>query len=147
MTIVLDHFVIPERGVFEIDLKQSIEIRVTAKEAQRKVDRWVMEYVSYMMHAEMPTLVITKEKTVWRVPAVYTASQVGRVGTVGTVDIDVFTGVMETSDKLGEQFIACAREMATKLPPYKPGHMQVADEFIPKHIPQAQMAQLPEDDE
>jgi len=35
MTIVLERYTIPERGVLEIDLKQSIDIRVTAEEARR----------------------------------------------------------------------------------------------------------------
>ncbi|MDQ3248033.1 MAG: hypothetical protein M3Q45_02380, partial [Chloroflexota bacterium] len=82
MTILLERFTVPARGVLELELRESIEIRVTAEEARRKVNSWVFEYVSYMMCAEAPTFVIGKQ-AVWRVPAVFTASQVGRVGVVG----------------------------------------------------------------
>src|SRR5215212_5002074 len=104
MTILLERYAIPERGVLEIDLKQSIEIRVTAEEARRKVNRWLFDYVSYMMHAEAPTLVIG-EQVVWRVPAVLTASQVGNVGIAGYVEVDVQNGQMNNSEECKEQIM------------------------------------------
>ncbi len=146
MTIVLERFDIPERGVLELDLHESIEIRVTAEEARRKVNSWVHEYVSYMMHAEAPTLVVG-EQVVWRVPAVFTSSQVGTVGTVGTVDVDVQSGNMNATPEHIIQFQQCAREMAKKLPPYQPGWLKVPEEYIPKDIPRAKMAVLPDDDD
>lgn len=146
MTIVLERFDIPERGVLELDLHELIEIRVTAAEARRKVNSWVHEYVSYMMRAEEPTLVIG-ERVVWRVPTVLTSSQVGRVGVVGHVDVEVRTGEMNNSPERGVQFMNCARELAARLPPYQPGWLKVADEYIPKNVPRAKMAQLPPDDD
>ncbi|MEZ4732191.1 MAG: hypothetical protein R3E79_34165 [Caldilineaceae bacterium] len=147
MTIVLENLTIPKRGVLELDLKQSIEIKVTAEEARRKVNRWLMDYVSYMMHADPPTLVVDHERAVWRVPAIFTAPQVGVIGTVGLVDVDVRSGVMDSTDERIEQIIHCAQEKAAKLPPYIPGQMKVPEQFIPKHIPRAKVAQLPEDDD
>ena len=141
MTILLERYTIPERGVFEIDLKQSIEIRVTAEEARRKVNRWLLDYVSYMMYADPPTLVIDAQ-VVWRVPAVFTASQVGRAGVVGYVDVDVFTSEANNTQERGEQFMQCAERLAAKLPPYQPGRMKAPDAFIPKHIPRAEILQL-----
>ncbi len=145
MTIVLERYTIPERGVFEIDLKQSIEIRVTAEEARRKVNRWLLDYVSYMMHAEAPTLVIG-ERVVWRVPAVLTSSQVGNVGIAGYAEVDVHNGQMNNTAERKEHISLCARQLAEKLPPYQP-IQSVPEAFIPKHLPPAKMAQLPEDDE
>ena len=145
MTIVLERYTIPERGVFEINLKQSIDIRVTAEEARRKVNRWLLDYVSYMMHAEAPTLVIG-EKVVWRVPAVLTASQVGNVGIAGYVEVDVQNSQMNNTAECKEQITQCARKLVEKLPPYQP-IQSVSEEFIPEHLPRAKMAQLPEDDE
>jgi len=146
MTIVLERYTIPERGVLEIDLKQSIDIRVTAEEARRKVNRWLLDYVSYMMHADPPTLVIGEQQAVWRVPAVLTASQVGAVGIAGYIEVDVRTGQMNNTAQRKEQITQCARKLAEKLPPYQP-IQSVPEEFIPKHLPRAKMAQLPEDDE
>ena len=58
MTVVLENLIIPERGVLELNVNQSIEIKVTAEEARRKVNRWLLDYVSYMMHADPPTFVV-----------------------------------------------------------------------------------------
>jgi len=146
MTILLERFDVPERGVLELNLHESIEIRITAEEARRKVNGWVFEYVSYMMRAEAPTLVIGKQ-IVWRVPAVFTSSPVGRVGVVGYVDVDVSTGEMNNTPERGTQFMVCAQEMAAKLPPYQPGRLKVPEQYIPKDVAQAEMLVLPEDDE
>ena len=67
MDILLERYTLPKKGVFEIDLHQAIDIRVTAEEAQHQVNRWLLENVSYMMYADPPTLVIG-ERAVWRVP-------------------------------------------------------------------------------
>ena len=147
MTIVLENLTIPERGMLELNVNQSIEIKVTAEEARRKVNRWLLDYVSYMMHADPPTFVVDGAQAVWRVPAILTASTVGVVGTVGMVEVDVKTGVMSNSDERKEQILQCAHTLATRLPPYQPGHRKAPEQFIPKHIPRAKMAQLPEDDD
>jgi hypothetical protein len=140
MTIVLERFDIPERGVLKLDLHESIEIRVTAEEARRKVNSWVHEYVSYMMHAEAPTLVIG-EQVVWRVPVTLTSSQVGEVGMVGTVRVDVRSGKMNNTDECKEQLIHCARELAAKLPPFQLIET-LPEQFIPTHLAQANTVQL-----
>jgi hypothetical protein len=142
MTIVLERFDIPERGVLELDLHESIEIRVTAEEARRKVNSWVHEYVSYMMRAEEPTLVIGKQ-IIWRVPVMLTSSQVGDVGVVGFIGVDVRTGEMNNTSDHKEQIVQCARELVRKTPPFEPIE-SVPDEYIPKHLAKAKMAQLPE---
>jgi hypothetical protein len=146
MTILLERFEVPERGLLEIDLKQSVEIRVTAAEARRKVSGWLTDEVTYMMQAEMPTLVIGAQ-VVWRVPAVFTSPQVGRVDIVGYVEVDVYTGQMNSSSELASQFMMCAQQVVAKLPPYQPGIKKAPDKFIPKDIPRASLAQLPPDDE
>jgi len=146
MTIVLENLTIPERGVLDIYIKQSIEIKVSAEEARRKVNRWLLDYVSYMMHADPPTLVVDGREAVWRVPAILTNSRVGDVGVAGTVDVDVHTGQMDNTTTRIEQITHCALEMVKDLPPYQP-QQTVPEEFIPKHLPRAKMAQLPEDNE
>lgn len=147
MAIVLENLTIPERGLLELNFKQSVEIKVTAEEARRKVNRWLLEYVSYMMHADPPTLVVDRERAVWRVPAIFTASPVGIVGTVGLVDVDVYSGVMDNTEERKGQLIRCAQEKATKLPPYVPGQLKVAEQFIAKDVPRAKLAKLPKDDD
>ncbi len=43
MTIILDQYTIPEQGSFEI--RQTVDITFTAKQAQRKVDPWQLNNV------------------------------------------------------------------------------------------------------
>lgn len=120
MIILLDHYPIPERGPVQITIQENFEIHVTAAEARRQVDRWLVDQVSYMMTAEMPLLVLDK-RPVWRVPVVLTASHLGKVGQVGTVDVDVQTGQMDDS---AEQITALQQRgvaLGKQLAPYQPG--------------------------
>lgn len=94
MMILLDQAVLPERGLVKLTIEQSFEICVTAEEARHQVDQWLFDQVSYMMTAEAPLLVLG-ERIVWRVPVFLTASHIGPVGQVGTVDVDVQTGQIE----------------------------------------------------
>lgn len=146
MTIIFEQMTIPERGVLEIDLKQSFEIKVTAEEARRKVNRWLLDDVSYMMHADPPTFVVDGDRALWRVPAILTNSRVGDVGVAGTVDVDVDTGEMESTETQKEQITRCALEMIKHLPPYQP-RKTVPEEFIPKDIPQAELLDISENDD
>jgi len=77
MTIILDHYPLLEKGTFEI--RQMVTVHISAEEARRKVARWLRREVSHMLGADMPTLVIS-QRTVWRVPAHFSAPQAGVVG-------------------------------------------------------------------
>ena len=99
MEILLDHYPLPEQGQVEINLRRTFEIKMTAETARRQVNRWLFTEVSCMMGAESPTLLLG-ERVVWRVPAVLSAAHIGRVGVVGTVDVDVQTGTMDTAPGL-----------------------------------------------
>ena len=61
MTIILDQYTIPEKGSFEI--RQTVDIAFTAKQAQRKVDTWLLNEVSTMMGTEAPTLVAVRARS------------------------------------------------------------------------------------
>ena len=142
MVIMLEQLPIPETGYFEIDVQRTVEITVSAKQARKIAKKWAMDYVSCMMSAELPTLTLG-EQTIWRVPITFYATRVGRVGVAGTVDVDVLTGSLLNREASKRSIIEMSQEMARKLPPVQ-WQQTVADEFIPKHIPQAMMAKLPE---
>jgi hypothetical protein len=72
-----------------------------------------------MMGAEPPTLVIGKH-IVWRVPVHFSAPHVGRVGVLGTVDVDVTSGKIYNLAGCKKAIERCASELASKLPPYQP---------------------------
>jgi len=75
MTIILDNYTIPEKG--KVELKASFEIKVSSEEARRKVNRWLLEFVSTQMGGESPTLIVGK-RVVWRVPAYISFPHTGR---------------------------------------------------------------------
>jgi hypothetical protein len=133
MTIVLDNYVIPEKG--RVELSVSFEINVTALEARRKVSRWLYENVSMLIDADLPTLVVG-ERVVWRVPAYLSFPDVGRAGNVGTIDVDVITGKMDNTPERKAEIEHCAEEVTLRLPPYKP-KSEVPPAFIPKDVPAA----------
>lgn len=117
MAVLLENFNIDKAGVYEIT--RTVDVRVTGEDARRKVNRWVLDSVSYMMRAETPTLVID-ERAVWRVPVALTASHAGRVGVVGEIDVDASTGRMDAGvDRIGSMY-ARAMEFVKDYPPYEP---------------------------
>lgn len=54
MTVVLDSYVVPEQGEFEVYVRRTVNLRVTVEAARRTVQRWLLHQVSYMMGAEAP---------------------------------------------------------------------------------------------
>jgi hypothetical protein len=134
MQVVFEELSLPESGAVELTVQRSFEIKVTADEARRKVNHWLSWEVSMLIVADPPTLHIG-ERIVWRVPAWIGFPSVGRAGDVGKVDVDVETGEMYELEQARSQIESCASTIAKKLPPFRP--RQVAEEFIPTHIPPA----------
>ena len=93
MVIMLDNYKIPEKGKVDLNVQASFEIKITAEEARRRVDHWLMEFVSTQMGADTPTLVIGGHP-VWRVPAHISFPRAGKFDNVGVVNVDVATGEM-----------------------------------------------------
>ena len=119
LTILFDEYTIPDNGVVSLHVDRSFEIHVTAEQARRQVKGWLIDQVSYMLTAQTPALVIGKD-VVWRVPVVLTSAQVGHVGTVGEIDVNVATGAMDASPIYKERILVQARKLTTILPPYQP---------------------------
>lgn len=119
LTVLLDDYTLPNRGVVDLQLNRCFEIKVTAEQARRQVKGWLLDQVSYMMTAKMPTLVIGAS-VVWRVPVILTATHVGHVGVAGAVDVDVETGAMNDLSACKEAILAQAHQLAATIPPYQP---------------------------
>jgi hypothetical protein len=118
--ILLDHYILPERGVVDLRLHWSFDIQITAAEARQKVDSWLLDEVSYMIGAGEPLLVVDGATVVWRVPAIFTATHIGEVGTAGSVDVDVQTGAMDITSDRKAVILQGAQALAQKMPPYEP---------------------------
>lgn len=135
MTIIIDPYIIPEKGKVELSLQRSFEIRVTAEEAQHQTRWWLRDEVSMFLDAAPPLLVVG-EQVVWRVPVVFTAPGSGQAGVVGAIEVDVATGEMNTTPERKADIEHQAEEIAKRLPPYQPKG-PVPEKYRPKHIPPA----------
>jgi len=133
MTITLEPYVIPKEGIVHLQVNRLFEIKVTAEQARRQVDTWALNEVSYLMGALPPTLVVGEQIT-WRVPVSLGFPDLGQVGVVGTVDVDVKTGMMNTSPELQAGLILEAEKIAENLPPYQP-RQDTPVEYLAKNVP------------
>jgi len=119
-SILLDHYTLPEKGAVDLRIHWSFDIQITAAEARQKVDSWLLDEVSTMIGAGEPLLVVDGATVVWRVPAIFTTTHLGEVGTAGSVDVDVQIGTMDISPDCKASILQRAQELAKKMPPYEP---------------------------
>lgn len=125
MTIILDRYHIPEKGTFEI--RQLVTLELSAEQARKLVNRFLLMEVSTMLAADTPDLVVG-DRTVWRVPVSIGFLHQGRFP-VGALDVDARSGAILDQDQGVAAIQARAAELAAALPPYVP-NQQVAAEFL-----------------
>jgi hypothetical protein len=88
MTILVETVSQPGRGTFSIDFSFTAEIIVSAEEASRAVSVFVGNHIADLLHAETPTLALKEQGAFWRVPVVLSSRSAGRIGVVGSIDVD-----------------------------------------------------------
>lgn len=145
MTIILEPYPIPEKGPVEIKVSRSFTINMTAEEARRQVNRWLLNEVSYLMRGLPPTLVIG-ERVVWRVPASIGFPHTGQIGAVGTVDVDVETGEMDDLPNCKLEIERNFEALKHRVPPYRKRADDEGAEYLAKNVPTAPKLRLPEDE-
>ena len=123
MTIVLDNYVIPEHG--RLDIRVTVNLVISAQEACRLVDHWLLENLSVLIGADMPTLVIG-DQNVWRVPVWMGLVGSGRTE-LGVIDVDVTSGALLDARRRVSAIMAAAEIYAGKTPSFAP--RPAADEF------------------
>lgn len=128
MTILIEHQV-PERGTFQIN--RSITIKLSAQEARKKVDRWLLHYVSTMLGADEPQLRVGTQ-TVWVVPIYFGAPHTGRVGQVGTVEVDAISGELLKLIERKAEIEKHAHMLAENLPPFR--LRSTPDEYVAENL-------------
>jgi hypothetical protein len=115
MTLLLENQDIPESGRLELDIRVSADIRVAAREAQRRVTRLLAQEVSSQMYGGQPQLVVGGAHVVWRVPAYLGLPKLGEFGPLGTLDVDVQTGAVEPlTPNLTADLMAHARALTAR---------------------------------
>lgn len=66
-------------------------VQVSPQSATRTAAKFLAKHVTMMAMADTPTLIV-EEPTVWQFPVVLTIPKLGRVSTIGQVQVDAFTG-------------------------------------------------------
>jgi hypothetical protein len=133
MTIIFDSYTIPVNGKIDLNISRSFDIKITAKKAQRQVDRWLLDEVSYLLGADFPTLVVSEQQVFWRVPAWISFPHTGRIGLVGTVDVDIETGQMNDLPGCKIEIEQNLEKLKPCVPPYKPKHLPPDSEYLVKN--------------
>lgn len=90
-------------------------VNITPFTARQKASGYVGSYISHLMGGDEPSLLLSNERLVWRVPIVFTSPTKGKLGIVGSLDIDARTGQLLISpdfalevEKNAQKFIAIA---------------------------------------
>ncbi len=87
---------------------------ITAETARRRVNRFILDEISYLMGSEQPTLIETDE-LIWRVPVFLTYPTHGVVGQVGFVDVDAESGELLLTPDTIKDIKRNAHTLATRL--------------------------------
>ena len=91
-------------------------VRISALAAKRKVSRFVLDEISYLMGAEPPSLQTDHLRYVWRVPVVLTYPTHGTIGAAGHIDVDAETGEITLPEGHIEEIKRNAQALAACLP-------------------------------
>ncbi len=95
MTIILERYPIPERGPLKVLLEVSAEIKISADEARRKANGFLLNHLSYLTLGEHQPELVVGERVVWRVAVNHTLPGFGAIGRIGTIDVDVESGEIQ----------------------------------------------------
>lgn len=87
-----------------LEINISTTLGITAEDARRKVTRFLMDQVSFLISPQVPLLIIAgKEAIFWRFPLVLSMAHRGKLGQVGEVDVDALSGKLLINDELIEE--------------------------------------------
>lgn len=103
----------PPSADLEIDIRVRTRLAITAFTAQRKVSRLVLERVSNLLCGQEPTLVVG-DRVRWRVPVWLGFPNMGMVGKVGDIDVDVETGEILFSQRVLDELSERADDLARR---------------------------------
>lgn len=125
VALLLEQMTLPSTGVVKLQLDYTFNLKISAEAARRQVHTWLVGEVSYMIRASEPALVIGESPTsesiaLWRVPAILTATHLGDVGVVGSIDVAVESGEMFDLEQCAVQILQRAASLAANMPPYTP---------------------------
>ncbi len=85
----------------DIKIHVSAQMNITPFAARQKVNALLVTEVGTGLGGDDPLLVTAKGRICWRVPVTLALPSLGRLGSVGTLDVDAQTGeILDTPDAL-----------------------------------------------
>jgi hypothetical protein len=100
------------RGEYVIARPGEPIVNITGFTARQKASGYVGDRISHLMGGDEPSLMLAKQRLVWRVPIILTSPSRGCLGTVGTIDVDARTGSLLVAPDFEEQVLARAQALA-----------------------------------
>lgn len=102
----------------KLDIQVSIvaTVNINARAARRQATAWLVSEVGNMLIGGPPQLLISRQCTVWRVPAVLTSSIAGHIGEVGVVEINAENGELILTDQLKGQILNNVKRLTRSTP-------------------------------
>ena len=110
MTVVFQQRNI-DRGQVRVDIRIQADLNVSAFVARQKVTGYVLDNISDHMATDEPGLVVEGERFLWRVPVTLAVLPHGRLGQVGTIDVDAQSGQLQITSLLIEDIRRNARSL------------------------------------
>jgi hypothetical protein len=95
MTIILERYPIPSSGRLELSVNISTEIKISADEARRRVNGFLLNNLSHLTVSDRETELVIGERVYWRTTINHTLPGFGPIGKIGTIDVDVETGEIQ----------------------------------------------------
>jgi hypothetical protein len=121
MSVVLNHLTLEQLLQRNADDKVIARpgepiVKITPRDARRKVNGYVGEEISMMMYGIEPALVYSKERLVWRIPIVLASPMRGHIGFIGALDVDAHTSDLIIPANFVEEIEANARALLKNSP-------------------------------
>jgi hypothetical protein len=100
MTVTVETIVPPDSGRLDIEIKLTANIQITPDAARQRVSVYVGNQIADLLHGETPNLVLRENGVYWRVPVTLSSRSMGRIGQVGSIDVDVESGDLNITDEI-----------------------------------------------
>lgn len=102
------------RGQVQVDIRIQASLNISAFMARQKVTGYVVDHISDHMAGDEPSLVVEADRLLWRVPVQLAVLPQGRLGQVGTIDVDAQNGQLLTNSLLIEDIKRNARALVER---------------------------------
>lgn len=137
---------LPVEGQTELNIQKKIDVRISAVEAERRCTSWLGNEICMGFMPSTPNFYVDDDgRAFWHIPVNFVTMNVGIIGRLGQVEMDVTTGEIIYGENEVELWYERAEELAKTLPPFKPkGIEDLPPEMIPPPHLRAPVIKLPE---